>query len=152
MMTKAPASPADEDGAGLVGVIGTVEELIQVIEAENRLLERGMPASLSRSTERKSSLAAILAAALADEAGRAAVRALPEPARTRLAQRIGMAQHLADENSARLEAAMRASRRRIAAVMAAVRDHARREAAGYAANGRRPAAMQTGVMTSGRVV
>lgn len=70
-MIQSARQTASNDG--LTGVISAVEELIAVIEAENALLARGMPASLSRSTERKSSLAAILAAALAGAEARSAV-------------------------------------------------------------------------------
>lgn len=151
-LSLSPASSSEE--AGLSGVIGAVDELINVIEAENRLLARGMPATLSRSTERKSSLAAILSAALAGTESRAAVRALSPATKAHLADRINVAQRAIDENATRLEAAMRASRRRIAAVMAAVRDHAQRvEApASYGANGRRPLAQTAGVMSRGQVI
>lgn len=143
-----------EEEAGLLGVIGAVDELIAVIEAENRLLARGMPASLSRSTERKSSLAAILSAALAGSESRAAVKALSPAAKAHLADRINVAQRAIDENATRLEAAMRASRRRIAAVMAAVREQANRVdvPAGYGASGRRPMGQAAGVMARGQVV
>lgn len=147
-----PAAPAEE--TGLAGVVGAVDELIAVIEAENRLLARGMPASLSRSTERKSSLAAILSAALAGAESRAAVKAMTPAAKAHLADRINVAQRAIEENATRLEAAMRASRRRIAAVMDAVRDHTQRAdtPSGYGANGRRPVLQTAGVMSRGQVI
>ena len=151
-MSLLPAAPAAGE-PGLAGVIGAVDELIDVLEAENRLLARGMPASLGRSTERKSSLSAILSAALAGAEGRAAVQAMTPAAKAHLAERINVAQRAIAENATRLEAAMQASRRRIAAVMAAVREHARRgEAPAYGANGRRPEAAAAGTMARGRVV
>jgi len=151
MIQSARQTPSND---GLTGVIGAVEELIAVIEAENQLLARGMPASLSRSTERKSSLAAILAAALAGAEARSAVLSLSADAKARLAERIAVAQRATTENETRLKAAMLASRRRIAAVMAAVRDQARRaDPPGYGANGRRAAAYTAaGLVSRGRVV
>jgi hypothetical protein len=103
--------PADLTGQGLAGL---AEDLISVMRDENDLLAAGMPASLTRTVDRKTELADRLAAAWA------AARPVP---RDQAGDLIGVVERLtamAQENVLRLEDALAASRRRIDAVLAAV--------------------------------
>ena len=96
-----------------------IDELAEVIGDENALLASGMPASLAATTGRKSNLASSIEALLKTIG---AAGPVTEGERNYLDQRVGMVQRLARENLSRLAGAIGASRRRIAAVVAAVRD------------------------------
>lgn len=116
----APVSNADHSVARVVAL---VEELIAVVEEENRNLARGMPASLSNSTARKT--------ALAEDVERWAMHvqrhdlggaAKDHAARDRLVEQVRRLTAVMDENVARLRAAIAASQRRVDAIMRAVRE------------------------------
>lgn len=116
----APVSNAD---LSVAKVTSLVDELIILVEEENRSLARGMPASLSNSTARKTALAEDverwalhvqrhnLGSAVADRA-----------MRERLVERIRTLNIVMDENVNRLRQAIAASQRRVDAIMRAIRE------------------------------
>lgn len=114
-----------------------IDELVAVIDDENALLASGMPASLAATTGRKSNLASSIEALLKTIG---AAGPVTEKERAYLDLRVGMVQRLAQENLSRLAGAIGASRRRIAAVVAAVRDDGVSTAPVYGRTGSRSSA------------
>lgn len=96
-----------------------IDDLTEVIDDENALLAKGMPASLAGVTGRKSNLALRIQE---DLAALGAAGAIAGPDRDYFEERVGLVQAKARENLSRLAGAIGASRRRIAAVVAAVRE------------------------------
>lgn len=113
----------------------TVTELSEVIAEENMTLASGFPAGLAQTSERKNLLAAEYAELWEDlgAEGAAALVADVEFGRTMIAAVNELRQATA-ENIVRLEAAMAASRRRVEAVLEALRQDAR-VSANYSAKG-----------------
>jgi len=106
-------------------LLEVVTELAAVMDEENRLLAAGYPAGLVATSDRKGELTAEYAD-LWEQVRAEAAQALaadPDFART-LMQAVGDLRQVANENLARLEAAMTASRRRVEAALAALRDEA----------------------------
>lgn len=133
-------NPAETDIAELFDVM---DELVELIEAENDLLRRGMPAALSEYSEQKT--------ALSREYTRLCRKVMGEHAqfisdhdtlRLRMIDMGEVLKTLSQENMRRLEAALEATRRRIEAVMMAIRAHDQ-ESGSYQPNG---------AMLSGRFV
>ncbi|MBK5960023.1 hypothetical protein CCR97_17690 [Rhodoplanes elegans] len=129
----APVSNADHSVARVVTL---VDELITIVEEENRALARGLPASLSNSTARKT--------ALAEDVERWAMHlrrhdlgsaATDRGQRERLVERVRRLTVVMDENVTRLRAAITASQRRVDAIMRAVREDVAARAP-YGRNGR----------------
>ena len=112
---------------------GMIDELIAIIDDENALLASGMPASLAATTGAKSNLAGRI-----EEYLRAlGAGSLTPDERTYLDARIGLVQSKARDNLSRLAGAIGASRRRIAAVVEAVREAGTATAPAYGRNGSR---------------
>ena len=103
----------------LVVLDGLIDELTEVIDSENALLAEGMPASLAGVTGRKSNLALRIQE---DLAALGASGAIAGDDRAYFEERVALVQAKAKENLSRLAGAIGASRRRIAAVVAAVRE------------------------------
>jgi len=106
-------------------LLEVVTELAAVMDEENRLLAAGFPAGLVATSDRKGELTAEYAD-LWDQVRAEAAQALaadPDFART-LMQAVGDLRQVANENLARLEAAMTASRRRVEAALAALHEDA----------------------------
>ncbi len=116
----------------IVNLDALIDELIAVIDDENALLASGMPASLAATTGRKSNLASRIEASLKVIG---AAGPITDEERAYLDLRVGFVQRLAQENLSRLAGAIGASRRRIAAVVAAVRDDKLSTATGYGRTG-----------------
>ncbi len=117
-------------------VIAIVDELSVVIKEENQILARGMPASLSMSVTRKNELADAFEQCVKEVAEQQLfARVTDEKLRRRLLDRIKMLHDVMAENVTRLRAAMDASRRRIDAVMRAIRTEVS-GASPYGPNGR----------------
>lgn len=112
--------------------------LAEVVDEENRLLAMGFPTSLAATTEEKLRLARAIEEVMADPATNLRTAAASASERSLLAERIRHIQTAVTENSARLAGALEATRRRIAAVMSAVKDRVRTESVAYGSNGRRP--------------
>lgn len=106
-------------------LLETVTELAEIIAGENMALAQGYPAGLAASSERKTELAAEYAELWEEFGpGAAALAADPEFGHALMAA-VRQLRHGAQENITRLEAAMTASRRRVEAVLEALRQDAR---------------------------
>ena len=132
--------PQDEAAAALTAAIDDlmklIDELNTVVDEENRVLARGLPASLSRFTARKNELATEFekwVAAIAS--GRISLWNVDSAKRERFLAAVARLHKDMDENVERLRAAIDASRRRIDAVMQAIRNEFR-TASPYRADGR----------------
>ncbi len=110
--------PRPTGNPSIVELDALIDELIAVIDDENALLASGLPASLAATTGRKSNLAASIEGTLK---AIGAAGPVTDEDRAYLDLRVGLVQRLAQENLSRLAGAIGASRRRIAAVVAAVR-------------------------------
>jgi len=117
-------------------LVALIDEFIGVVKEENAMLARGLPASLSVVAKRKAELAAAFEVwANAATARTFRIDMASEPVRKRFLDRLTFFQETMNDNIVHLEAAMEASRRRIDAVMAAIRDEMV-EASPYGANGK----------------
>jgi len=117
-------------------LVALIDEFIAVVREENAMLARGLPASLSVVARRKAELAAafeVWVNAATERTFR--IDMASEPVRKRFLDRLSFFQETMNDNIAHLEAAMEASRRRIDAVMAAIREEMI-EASPYGANGK----------------
>ncbi|QCK88677.1 flagellar protein FlgN [Phreatobacter aquaticus] len=104
-------------------MLALVDELIAVISDENSQLAQGLPASMSLSAARKAELAKEFEQWVADIRSRRIVLAhADQPLRARISEQTGVLQQGMDENVERLRAAIDASRRRVDAVMRAIRE------------------------------
>jgi flagellar biosynthesis/type III secretory pathway chaperone len=113
-----------------------MSEMISVVEEENGVLARGIPASLSIFTGRKNELADELDRWAKDMATHQRIIATADAKlRDRFMDTVRQLRAAMDENVERLRAAMEASRRRIDAVMNAVRNEIA-STSPYGANGR----------------
>lgn len=128
------ARPEIEAFAHINGLIG---DLVGTLEEENRLLSSGMPASLSSITGVKLKLANEIEAEMKSLFAEDGGQTYDTVAKRELAERVNRTQMLAAENARRLAAAIEASRRRIEAIMNAVREERSSTAPAYGANGRR---------------
>ena len=113
-----------------------MEEFMAVVAEENAMLARGLPASLSSAVVRKTELAAAFELWVQAVNARAVrLETVPAPLRKQFFERLSQFQDAMNENVARLEAAIEASRRRIEAVMSAIREEMT-ELSPYGANGK----------------
>ncbi len=111
---------ADTDARAVMAVI---DDLLVTIAEENRALANGMPASLASSVQHKTDLADYLDAALAAiRAGTLSLGDMPPRQLAALIERLSTLCKLMSENTSRIHQAMDASRRRIDAIMRALRD------------------------------
>lgn len=123
---------ADKDVTAMIILLGELESLVS---EENRLLRKGLPAQISDSTERKG----LLASELEDWMGAvqtqkiAIVDATPA-LRVELTKRGTRLEVVMAENTIRLKGAIAAARRRVEAVMGAIREQGE-SPAGYGVNG-----------------
>jgi flagellar biosynthesis/type III secretory pathway chaperone len=112
-------------------------QLAEVVEEENRLLSMGFPTPLAETTDAKLRLSREIEAIMADADTKRRTAVANIQQRGELAKRIRRIEAAVQENSSRLDGAIFATKRRIAAVMSAIRDEVRQEAPAYGANGRR---------------
>lgn len=131
---KAAAETKPLDTGRFAELDRLIDQLIVVIDDENALLASGMPASLAATTGTKSNLAGSIEEYL--RALGAAGPITPEE-RAYLDERIGLVQGKARDNLSRLAGAIGASRRRIAAVVAAVRETGTATSPAYGRTGSR---------------
>lgn len=134
--TKEADAPVETGAAE--GIIELVDRLIAVVDAENRDLAGGLPASVAAAAIDKSRLADELRRRIGAEFGRDAVARTAPDLRRRLIERASLLERLTQENMTRLEAAILATRARVDAVMRAIREQMSRDAHAYGANGRLP--------------
>lgn len=140
-MTNQPGALVTSDktmngDAAARALVALVDEFIVVVREENAMLAHGLPASLSSVAKRKAELAEAFDAWVKAATTRAfRLETASEPVRKLFPERLAFFQKTMNENIAHLEAAMEASRRRIDAVMTAIRDEMI-DAAPYGANGK----------------
>ena len=102
--------------------VGVMGKLKAIIENENEFLERGLPATLLATTKRKSVLSREYGALGTEMLDRAVDQLLADPElQVKLVAAGAELQAMTTENRALLEKAVFASRRRVNAVMDAVR-------------------------------
>lgn len=138
---KAAAEPKSLDTRRFAELDQLIDELIAVIDDENALLAGGMPASLAATTGTKSNLAGSIEEHLRALGSSGPIS--PEE-RAYLDARVGLVQSKARDNLSRLAGAIGASRRRIAAVVAAVRETGTATAPLYGRSGNRIADVPSG--------
>lgn len=120
IVTSPQLSP--EAGCGLEHLIALIDELIAVVAEENAWLAQGLPASRSKQIGRKTELADTFEKWVGEIAARnISVQTSDERLRKKFAERMQLLKAATDENIFRLRAAIEASRRRIDAVMSAIR-------------------------------
>jgi flagellar biosynthesis/type III secretory pathway chaperone len=103
-------------------LIAVIDELIVVVVEENASLARGLPSALSALTKRKNELADELERWASDVASRKLdIRSCSDVLRQTYVGRVKVLRVVMDENVDRLRTAIDASRRRIDAVMQAIR-------------------------------
>ena len=117
-----------------------IGDLIATIDEENRLLASGLPASLAATTGAKSNLAGRIEEYLRT----LGAGSITPDERTYLDGRIGLVQSKARDNLSRLAGAIGASRKRIAAVVEAVREAGTATAPAYGRSGSRAGDAQPG--------
>lgn len=121
-------------------------QLAGVVEEENRLLAMGFPSSLTATTEEKLRLSREIETIMADAEAKRRTAAANLDQRSELARSIRRIEEAVQENSSRLDGAIHATKRRIAAVMSAVRDEVGSEAPTYGAQGRRNTKIEGGAI------
>jgi hypothetical protein len=132
---RTPSLHARDANAVVEQVIALVDELSLVIAEENRILARGMPASLSASVVRKHELADAFEQWVKQVTGQKLCAQSDDALRERLLVRVKALRVAMAENVTRLRAAIDATRRRIDAVMRAIRTEMSGSSP-YGANGR----------------
>ncbi|MDR3476230.1 MAG: hypothetical protein P4M09_31685 [Devosia sp.] len=134
------AQEADQQVGEILGVLNA---LIALIEAENLELARGMPASLASTLAEKTRLSASLEGWVsAIKTGSITLAPASDGLRRELVERSTLLTEVMKVNTTRILAAMEATQRRISAIMRAVREQGSTQQA-YGANGTvrsRPAA------------
>jgi hypothetical protein len=122
-----PGMAVAEAYAGLdpvVGMLKVMDDLCELLREENERLSEGLPAKLSLNTARKIDLTRTygqLREAMEQRAEEQGVRQVAQM-REQMLSTAGVLDGLARENTRRIEIAITASRRRINAVMQAIRD------------------------------
>jgi hypothetical protein len=135
-MTYADGAAIAEINAAVAAVIDLMQRMTLVIEEENRILSQGMPASLASTSARKTELAdqfegwANRVRTAQIEIGHADIEM-----RAKLLNATKALRTVMEENVVRLRIAMEASRRRVEAVMSAIREQIS-SSSPYGANGR----------------
>jgi hypothetical protein len=135
-MTHADNAVVAEVNAAVVAVIDLMQRMTLVIEEENRILSQGMPASLASTSARKNELAdqferwANRVRTAQIEIGR-----VDTEMRAKLLESTKALRAVMEQNVVWLRIAMEASRRRVEAVMNAIREQISSNSP-YGANGR----------------
>jgi hypothetical protein len=148
------SNPAVREAADAAAeaVIALIDEFITVVREENAMLARGLPASLSSAAQRKMELAEAFEVWVNAATARAfRIDNASAPLRKRFLERLAFFQETMNANIAHLEAAMEASRRRIDAVMAAIRSEMV-DASPYGANGKTYHVSSSNAMRAGTYI
>lgn len=138
-----PSAPLMQDVTASHGqlpgqLMSVIAELTDVILEENAVMAEGIPAAVMATVDRKLELSDLYEDLLAEmvETKPACLTSDPELAR-KLMDAVLELRQATQENLVRLEAAMNASKRRVEAVMAAMRSEARVDSP-YSAKGEIP--------------
>lgn len=133
-------------------LLALMDEFITLVVEENGMLSRGLPPALSLVAVRKGELACEFELWVKAANARAIrLETAPEPIRKQFLARLAVFQKVMDENVARLEAAIEASRRRVEAVMSAIRQEMT-DVSPYRANGKVQAVRNNKATHSGIVI
>ena len=117
-------------------MIALIDEMIEIIAEENSCLAQGLPATRSKQLLRKMELAGHFEKWVVDAATQKVnFQAGGETARAKLMERTASLQVVTEKNIVMLRAAIAASRRRIDAVMGAIKEQMS-ESSPYSASGR----------------
>ncbi len=104
-------------------LVALIDELIQVVAEENAWLAQGLPASRSKQIARKVELSDLLKSWVDEITSQeVSIRTSDERLRSMFAERMDLLKVNMDENILRLRTAIETSRRRIDAVMSAIRE------------------------------
>lgn len=123
--------------AAATALLGLVDELIAVIEEENRLMAAGIPASTSHLVERKRELAGEFSHWIAGLRSREIDVVHADGAlRRRLIESNEVLRLHMNDNVDSLRASISATRRRIDAIMRAIREQSAPPPSRYGANGK----------------
>ena len=151
-MVKSATASRPDANAVANRMLELIDALIQVVGEENRGLAKGIPASLAQFVGTKGALADEFEALVADARLRTVVLGSVEPAlRDRLIERSAVLRREMDENLQRLSAAIEATRRRVDAIMRALREQVSEHGI-YRANGQTQAYATPSHMHAGRVI
>jgi hypothetical protein len=120
---RLPSKVVSDNAARIEQLITLIDELIEVVIEENEWLAQGLPASRSKQIMRKIELADVLKK-WTDEikSAQLIIQTSDEKLRTKFKDRMDLLKAEMDENIVRLKGAIEASRRRIEAVMRAIRE------------------------------
>ena len=122
---RRPLKGTPDAAARIAQLIDLVDELIEVVIEENEWLAQGLPASRSKQIARKVELSNMLKFWVDEiKAEQVSIQTSDEKLRAKFKDRMDLLKVEMDENIVRLKAAIEASRRRIEAVMLAIREQA----------------------------
>jgi hypothetical protein len=120
---RRPLKGAADAATRIAQLIDLIDELIEVVIEENEWLAQGLPASRSKQIARKVELSNLLKSWVDEiKAEQASIQTSDEKLRVKFKDRMDLLKVEMDENIMRLKAAIEASRRRVEAVMLAIRE------------------------------
>ena len=120
---RRPLKGAADAATRIAQLIDLIDELIEVVIEENEWLAQGLPASRSKQIARKVDLSNLLKSWVDEiKAKQVSIQTSDEKLRVKFKDRMDLLKVEMDENIMRLKAAIEASRRRVEAVMLAIRE------------------------------
>lgn len=147
----ARTSPRLAADAAARAMLALLDEMIVVIAEENDLLAAGIPGSTSHVVARKRELAEALSRWIASlRSGEIALVGADRALRARLVERNEVLRRQMDANVGSLRASMAATRRRIDAIMRAIREQSTPPPSRYGANGRTAPPQEARAIRPGR--
>lgn len=149
----APASGAQRRAADEAAraMLSLLDEMIVVIAEENALMATGIPGSTSPVVARKRALAESFSRWIAAlRSGEVELTRADRALRTRLIEKNEVLRREMEANVGSLRASMAATRRRIDAIMRAIREQAAPPPSRYGANGRTAAPQEARAVRPGR--
>jgi len=143
-IVRGPLKGKPDAAARIAKLIDLIDELIEVVIEENEWLAQGLPASRSKQIARKVELSDLLKLWVDEiKSEQVSIQTTDEKLRAKFKDRMDLLKVEMDENILRLKAAIEASRRRIEAVMLAIREQAS-DSAPYTPIGRVSRTMRLG--------
>lgn len=141
---RRPLKGSMDAAARITQFIDLIDELIEIVIEENEWLAQGLPASRSKQIARKVELSNLLKFWVDEvKSEQVSIQTSDEKLRAKFKDRMNLLKVEMDENIVRLKAAIEASRRRIEAVMLAIREQAS-DSAPYTPIGRATRTMTLG--------
>lgn len=149
-MPDAAMPPTTPDAAARA-LLTLLDEMIAVIAQENELMATGIPGSTSHVVARKRELAEIFSRWIATlRSGEIVLAGADRALRARLVEKNEVLRRQMDANVGSLRASMAATRRRIDAIMRAIREQAAPPPSRYGANGRTAGPQEARAIRPGR--